>query len=300
MIHYLVTERHTEPMRLFLQSWGASLAARLRIITYEALLAGAERLPERGGSYIFTNLGSISRMSPQARSAICDLHDRLVRTHGADKVLNDPARSLRRYDLLRHLHERGINAFNAYPATEPAVRARLPAFLRYESLSIFDQPVLARDPEQYEAQLRGIKWRCGSLAGFIAIEFCDTVDSTGLYRKYGAFVVGDRIVPRHIFFSRNWHIKFADLAEPTMIEEELAYLHGNPHADALLECARLAGISYGRIDYGLLDRRPQIWEINTNAGLASSPQASAPARRPALLRFVTMFADALEDVDSKT
>jgi len=300
MIYYLVTEQHAYPMRSFLESWGEHLAGRLKIVTYGSLLAGREQLPERGGSYIFTNFGSINRMSPIARSAICELHDRLVEANGADKVLNDPGRSLRRYELLRRLHEHGVNVFNACRATEPVNRVRYPAFIRHESRSIFDRPALAHDPEQYAAQLRGIKWLAGSLDQFIVVEFCDTADSSGLFRKYGAFVVGDRIVPRHIFFSRYWHIRFADLTDSAMIEEELAFLNGNPHADRLLECARLAGISYGRIDYGLLDGRPQIWEINTNAGLATSPQAALPERRMGLLKFVDMFADALAAVDSKS
>jgi hypothetical protein len=93
-------------------------------------------------------------------------------------------------------------------------------------------------------------------------------------------------------------VKLADLAEPAMIEEEVAFLESNPHADALRECARVAGISYGRIDYSLLDGRPQVWEINTNAMLASSISAAIPARRPVHLRFVEKIAEALAAFDA--
>ena len=217
------------------------------------------------------------RMSSQARSTICDLHDRLVAINGAGKVLNDPARSLQRLDLLKHLYQCGKSTFNAYRATEPGLRPRFPVFIRHELRSLFDQPTIARDPAQYVGLLHGIRWLGASLREQIVIEFCDTADATGLYRKYGAFVVGDRIVPRHIFFSRNWHVRVADIVDPATTEEELRYLDGNPHADALLDSCRQAGISYGRIDYGMLDGRPQIWEINTNASVASTPQAVSPS-----------------------
>jgi hypothetical protein len=133
----------------------------------------------------------------------------------------------------------------------------------------------------------------------IAIEFCDTADAGGVFRKYAAFVVGERIVPRHIFFGRNWMVKQPELAEPEMIAEELAFVNGNSHADVLLECARAACMSYGRIDYGLREGRPQIWEINSNADIVSRPGAEIPARRPVHARFVAMFAEALCALDTK-
>ena len=46
--------------------------------------------------------------------------------------------------------------------------------------------------------------------------------------------------------------------------EEIEYLQSNPHAKWLRESLASAKISYGRIDYGLRDSKPQVWEINTN------------------------------------
>jgi hypothetical protein len=114
MIYYFVTERHATSMRQFLERWGGAIVGRLAIVTYDLLLAGRVEIPEQGGTYIFTNLGTLKSMPADAQSAIQALHDRLVENNGAARVLNNPARALLRYDLLRHLHERGINAFNAY------------------------------------------------------------------------------------------------------------------------------------------------------------------------------------------
>jgi hypothetical protein len=88
----------------------------------------------------------------------------------------------------------------------------------------------------------------------------------GLYRKFGAFVVGDAVVARHLFVGEHWMVKHqaAGIAEAHR-DAEAQYLRTNPHARTLRHVARLAGLDYGRIDY---DERPdgglRIWEINTN------------------------------------
>lgn len=299
MIHYLVTEQHSRPMRYFLQAQGSALASRLKVVTYESLLAGDEQLPQRGGSYIFTNLGRVRMMSPQSRAQVHDLHKHLIEVHGPARVHNDPARSLLRYDLLCELHKAGINSFNAHRACDPKARPRLPAFIRHETQTAFGPPALAHDPYEYSAQLLGIRWLRTDFDSFITIEFRDTADASRVYRKYGAFVVGNRIVPRHVFFSRHWHVKATDIENPALVGEELQFLRDSSHAEMLLRCARLAGISYGRIDYAMFNGRPQVWEINTNAALVFASGGDRPERAPVHASFVQMFTEAMTALDGE-
>jgi hypothetical protein len=222
----------------FVQGWGRALAGQVAVRPYEEVLAGGE-LPE-GAVAIFSDL---DRLKQEERAALAPLHARQAR------ALNDPTRSMLRYELLRTLYAGGINRFNAWrPGETPE---RYPVFIRPES-GFLDTglPLLAFGGEPP--------------AGHIAAEFCDTADKEGVYRKYGAYVVGERIVPRHLFFSRNWFVKSTDLLGPAQVEEERAYVSSNPHAAQLLEVCRLARISWGRIDYALLEGRVQVWEINTN------------------------------------
>lgn len=238
MIYYLVTRPHSYTIAAFVQGWGKALAGRVTVGLYDGLLAGGELPP--GGVVIFSDL---DRLAPAERAALAPVHARLPR------ALNDPTRSMLRFDLLRALHARGINRFNAYgPGEAPA---RFPVFLRPDAGFLNKTPVL-------QSTLDGIP------PGHIAVEFCDTADAEGVYRKYGAFVVGERIVPRHLFFSRDWLVKGADLRDPAYLAEELDYVKENPHAAQLLEVCRMAHIGWGRIDYSLLDGRIQVWEINTN------------------------------------
>src|SRR5262245_60937321 len=295
MIYFLGTQRHTNQIHAFLSDWGRELAGRIATITYEHLLSGAQvGLPR--GTYILQSLGSDlgSRNPPSpARQAIVRLRNFLVEHHGPQRVLNDPVTSLRRYDLLKTLRERGYNGFAAYRADRPGSPERYPVFLRLARGSMWNPPQLLRNEEEYRAAVA----RAGDLDGVLAVELCDTADSAGIYRKYACFIVGDRIVPRHLFFSRRWWVKEADLREPAMLEEELAFLDTNPYAQTLLDAARIANISYGRIDYAVLDGRPQVWEINVSPLIATGISSKLSERTPVHRKFVALFGAALDAID---
>jgi hypothetical protein len=101
------------------------------------------------------------------------------------------------------------------------------------------------------------------LRDLLVVEFCPTADSDGRFRKYGAYIVGDRIMPRHMSVNQHWMVKHAG-SEYTreIILEENAYVLENPHEAELREIFALAGVEYGRIDYAVKDGRIQVWEIN--------------------------------------
>jgi len=295
MIYLLVAQRQAFTMEYFLATWGAALAPRIRVVHYERLFAGRSRVMPPG-TYVFSSLGSDmgSRNPPgRKRELAAELHQHLVERFGPGRVLNDPAATLSRYDLLTTLFERGLNGFTAYRAGEPVAPRRYPVFLRRERGSAWETPPLLGTPREYEAALA----QCAERDQLLAVEYCDTADDDGIYRKYSCFVLGDRIVPRHLFFNRGWMVKEAALCEPAQIEEEMAFLDSNPHAAALLEAARIARIGYGRVDYALLDGQPQIWEINVTPQLFGRPEHELAARRPAQLRFVEHFAAALDTID---
>jgi len=294
MIQFLVTREHAYTMQSFLESWGKELAGRIGILAYEDLLAGVE-FTHRDTAFVFGDLDRLA-VWPQARELMGKLHDQLRQRYGPGRALNHPVRSLLRFDLLRALHEQGINRFNVYRPHEGARPRRYPVFLRPESGHELQKSALLRDEAEYRAALDELARQGAAADDILAVEFCDT-SSDGVYRKYGAFVVGERVVPRHIFFSREWIVKMPDLAEPSMIDEERAFMVSDVHAEALLAAARVAQIEYGRIDYGLLEGRPQVWEINTNPMLASVLSDGIPARREAHLRFVAAIARAFRAID---
>jgi len=237
-------------------------------------------------------MGSRNPPSP-VRQLASRLRDQLVSAYGPRRVLNDPQSSLRRFDLLHALYERGINRFEAYRPADGVAPRRYPVFLRPERGTLWTAPSLLASREQYETAVADVAAR----EGMLAIEFCDTADAAGIYRKYACFIVGERIVPRHLFFGRNWMVKEAELSEPRFWEEELQFLESNPHAALLREVSGIANISWGRIDYALRDGQPQIWEINVTPMIAGRISSAIAARRPAHLKFVALLCEALEATD---
>ncbi len=294
MIYYLTNTRNAGLMQGFLATSGRALARRIAIVPYERLI-GQRRLRLPFGTYVFTSLGRTfgSREPPSpARQWAIRLHTHLVEQFGPERVLNDPGRSLRRLGLLEALSEAGINRFRACLASQPDPAMRYPVFLRDEHGTVWEAPPLLASRAEVDACLRP-----GDPPDRLAIEFCDTRDATGVYRKYGCFVVGGRIVPRHLFFSRNWLVKTADIVDPDAIAAELEYLRTNPHADVLARACRLAHIGYGRIDYALLEGSAQIWEINTTPQIVVPPDKDPPERAPVHARFAADFRAALEAID---
>jgi hypothetical protein len=292
VIYYLVLKSQAVGMYAFLAGWGSALASRITIMHYESVLAGGSvRLPE--GAYIFASLGDLGDPGSALRDDAGRLYRELADAFGAARVINDPGPFLKRFDLLETLHARGINRFTAYRAGGPAVPRRFPVFLRLEIGSEWRVPALLNTVEEYRAAVA----RAQDPAHTIGIEFCDTSDGSGIYRKYSCFVVGERVVPRHLFFSRRWFVKEAELDEPGMAEEEQAFLDSNPHAKALLEVCRIAGIGYGRLDYALLDGRVQIWEINHTPLIAGTLTPEVTSRQTAHKRFLAAFSAALDAID---
>lgn len=281
-------------MQAFLATWGSSLAHRIAIVSYERLIAEKNLRPPPG-TYIFSSigqsLGSRDPPSPVRQWAI-GLHSALTKQLGPARVLNDPAHSLRRFALLRALRGADVNRFQAHRAGDHAADIRFPVFLRHEYGTVWEAPALLASREAYEGELRRM-----DNTGLLAIEFCDTGDARGIYRKYGCFVVGERIVPRHLFRSRNWLVKAPDIVDAETVGEELEFLEANPHAETLLRVCRMANISYGRIDYALLDGAPQIWEINITPQIITPPGADLPDRDRANEKFVAAFAAAMAAID---
>ena len=64
-----------------------------------------------------------------------------------------------------------------------------------------------------------------------------------------------------------------------MYEEEYRFVADNPFGPELRKVFDLAGIEYGRADFGLVGGRPQIYEINTNPNMKLTDPAAVNRRR---------------------
>ncbi|HEV8597853.1 MAG TPA: hypothetical protein VGQ69_00675 [Gemmatimonadales bacterium] len=300
MIYFVTPESGADKIREYLDLWGAGLAGRMAIHLYEDLPA-VRTTP--AGTYV---LSSLDGLAPAVRDLAGELRDALLQARAPVRVLNSPRETLLRYDLLAELHRLGLNRFRAVRAKDGADGLRFPVFVREENRHWASLTPLLKTPVELEAGLRSVLARGHRLRDLLVVEFCDTADREGVYRKYAAFVVGDAIIPRSLSQGTNWSLKHnrSNFSE-AMVLEERAYLLENPHEQALRRICKVARVEYGRIDYALLDGGIQTWEINLNPIIGRGrrpssgkiPDALQPLRQEGKEHFYRRFQAAFEAID---
>ena len=271
MIFYLVTREHGYTIRPYVEGWN-----RMCLLAYEDLFAGARC---DAGTYVFTDL---DRLTPSEQRLAASVWRQLADHAPAVRLLNDPTRVPARYDLLCALARSGGNRYRAWLASEDLGAVRFPLFVRVANEHTGSLTPLLRTRPELTRALRWARLQGYRACDLLVVEFCDTSDADGVYRKYSAFVVADEVLPRHLFLSRRWLIKKPDLEGDAFAKERDAYLWGNPHAKRLLSIFRQVGIDYGRVDYSMLGDDPQVWEINTN---------------PTILQLAERLTQAFERID---
>lgn len=255
MIYYVVLARHRRSTDPLLYFWARDLRRRMTVVTYEDF---AERTSLEPGTYIFSDIEGLTR---EQRSECGRLWSEL----GAGPsfhALNHPVQTMGRFDLLTAMHEEGINCFRVYRLAEIERPERFPVFVRREDFHKLLFPLI-----HSQAEFDDVRRQIGDdVENYLLIEYCDTSGEDGQFRKYSSYCVGPHIIPVHIMFSKDWYVKSATSESEHSHRLEWDYLKRNPHEQQLREIFRTARIEYGRIDYGLLGERIQVWEINTNSG----------------------------------
>jgi hypothetical protein len=254
----------------YLDVRGKSIADHFQIIAYE-------NLPQRfrGGTYVFSALEQLS--APMER-LVAHLHAQLSAqlSNGAGvRLLNRPGRSLRRYQLLSELSRLQLNEHRAVRATDDLSGLRYPVFVRGEHTHDGALSPLLHDAREVEAWIGRLVLVGRRLDELLVIEFCDTADANGIYRKYAAFIIGDQILPRSLDRGRDWMLKRqgTDYTHEALAEE-LEFVRNNPHERELREIFAIAGVDYGRIDYAVQDGRIRTWEINLHPTIGRGREGS--------------------------
>ena len=266
MIHYVVTERFSRTIATFLRNTGRDLAGTLRLLTYEELFF------ERAGPighYVFTDFDRLSRyeLDTVARFAT-GLQDKVPDA----RILNHPGKALERMALLVALRRAGINDFTATRLDTGERPPHFPVFIRAEDGHDGPETELV-DEADFDRSLAELRARGIPLRGRIAIGFAAEKGANGRFRKFGAFNIGGTVIPQHLIQSDGWAIKRRVPGDTTptaidtsaeSVDEELEYIRSNPHRDAILRAFNAGSIECGRADYGVVDGKVQIYEINTN------------------------------------
>ncbi|MDB9312397.1 hypothetical protein PN462_04715 [Spirulina sp. CS-785/01] len=258
MIFYLVTRNNVNVINWYLEQWGQPLVSLIRPVYYDQITR-QRKLPS--GTYIFSD---IERLSPQDAEKAAWIWTQLSQIDSGVRLLNHPLWSMCRYELLRTLYNQNINQFNIYRLTEDPKPQRFPVFVRGENDHSGNQTALLETMEDLDHAIAEIVQQGQNRQNKVIIEFCDTRDAQGLFKKYSAFTIGEQIIPVHVRYQNNWVVKAQTLNTEAREAENKDYVTNNPHEQQLREIFKTARIQYGRIDYSLLDDQIQVWEINTN------------------------------------
>ncbi len=297
MIYFLSTRRHDYTVRWYLEDVGKAFASEITPISYLNLHRcwDWKRGQWHSGTYLFTD---IERLPKMMRTLAGRFHQGLERS--GNRVLNDPSSTLDRFGLLTRLNSLGINEFAVHRLTDELSKIRYPAFARCadDHRGKLSEPVA--DADSMRRCLNELKRTKAGRRANIIIEHVDVGDARGIYRKYSAMRVGDAIIPRHLFFADQWHVKAWQRMEPELLAEEQRYIHTNPHEAELRRIFDIADIQFGRIDYGMHNGKIQVWEINTNPVLPVRFGDGGDARRPVNDFFEPRFAVALGSLARET
>ena len=289
MIRFLHTRGHNYTVK---NVKTAPNAPAIRCLNYDALIR-ARAL--RAGTYIFTDIDRLGFWDLEHAS-----HLYLQMKSAGLRVLNNPATVRQRYPLLRALRAAGLNDFNAYRVDEIEAIEHYPVFVR--KIHGHREPLseLLQNRQELQKSIDSAIAAGTPRENLLVIEFAAEPLRPGLFRKLSAFRVGDSIVPHISVHDTVWLVKYGRKFDniEDLYQEELTLLKTNPYADHLKKVFDIAGIEYGRADFGMYRGRIQVYEINTN------PHVAPPCEHPSATRVMSMnlswqtYLGALRAVDS--
>ncbi len=133
----------------------------------------------------------------------------------------------------------------------------------------------------------------------VAIEYVETAGKDGLYRKYRSLVIGNQIIPRHLFVSKHWLVNFTNgIFNAASRQEIWDFIHKDlPNHQALLNAAKTAGQDIMALDYSIDQQgNPIFWEANLHFLMAGDVSPDEVER---FLKFTGLSAAEVKRLDMR-
>jgi hypothetical protein len=290
VIVFVSTPQHAYALEQLLDP---SLGVAARSMGYVEVMT-APALPR--ATYVFTDMDRL----PLRNLRDVALRWRQLRDRGM-RMLNDPARMLSRYGLLRRLADAGINHFNAYRVDEGRLPERWPVFLRCEGDHRGPTSDLIHGPAALSDEIARAVDGGMPLSAMLIIEYAAEEAAPGLFRKYACYRVGDAAFASMCIDGDGWAVKYGREEvpiPPELTDEEYHILRNNPWGPALAPAFEIAGVEFGRADFGLVGGRPQIYEVNTNPHVMFGRPYPQPLRDRSFALLREHFRAALRSIDT--
>ena len=269
-----------------------SKAPDINILPYDKVLYESA-LPR--ATYIFTDL---DRLDIAELTAAARLFQKL-KENGC-RVLNNPARVRTRFALLNNLYKNGINPFQAYLVEECDAPERFPVFIRIaEEHKTGPLTDLIWDQETLDHAMEAALEAGYPRRALMIIEYAAAPVRPGIFRKLSVFRVADQYVPHICVHDTSWIVKAgkSGVAPLDLYDEELEILQKNPFAESMKSVFENAEIAYGRVDFGLVDGRACVYEINTNPTISGPYPHVIPQRVESMKIWWNGLLSALRAID---
>jgi hypothetical protein len=289
MIVFVLTAEHRYTHKTLLEP---DIPVRVGLLSYGELL-DAKAVPR--ATYVFTDMDRLSLWELRlAALAFGRMRDQGLR------VLNDPARAASRWGLLRRLHLAGINDFDAYRVEEGVRPRRWPVFLRAEGAHLGPMTDLLHGWDRLQAEIDRAVAKGAPLTSLLIVEFAAEPALPNFYRKFGSFRVGRSSFAHNCVDDDHWIAKIGKMGitPPDLYIEEQRVVRDDPYGPQVAIAFDIAGIDYGRVDFGFVKGRIQIYEINSNPDIAFGDDHPSPVRQESYRIFKEHYLDALRAIDT--
>jgi len=243
----------------------------------------------------------VERMTPAFEARVAGVVRDWLETDRPPRVLNAPPKTLRRYELLKKLFKLGVNRTDIHRLDDPYTieKVAFPCFIREEAGHHLhaESPRLLQSRDELAGEVARLQAAGAPLIGKLAVEFEDTRDDTGMYCKRAYYKVGEALIPAHLFWNTEWFVKFPPKTlmqeRPDLVERERAFVETSAQEDEVARLFDLAGVEFGRIDYGVrADGGIHVFEINTNPN-HSRPGAIQAVRKDYIQPVQQRIVDAI-------
>ena len=272
MLLFITTHGYTFTVRSLLERTFGAETPTCGVTTYDALFQASRTIQ---AAHIFLDIERLYDWELALAGNVCHA----IRETGLPCV-NDPARVMNRYELLRNLHAAEINPFTAYRAEEHPLPSRFPVFVRYEKDHLTPISDLLPDQAALNAKLSSLREQGTPLRGLIVVEFASEPIQPGVWRKFGTFRVGDAVFVDHAVAEDRWLVKYGKigLATDAMFEEEKDAVISNRFAEQLRPAFEIANVEWGRADHATFVGREIVYEVNTNPLIEPLKPQRSPIR----------------------
>lgn len=290
MITFVLSWSHSYTLKALHKNHGMP---KYNIWSYDRLFR-TRHLP--AGTWIFTDF---DRLSPWDLELAAHVYMQLK--NAGMHVLNNPAAILNRFDLLKTLHKQKINSFNVWRPYEFNAINNWPVFLRTETAHRGVLTDLLHNQDELKQALENALNQAYPRRDLMAVEYRAKALPSGVFRKYGAFRIGDSLFPAPAVHDPNWVAKYGQKGCASLedYQEELVKVSQGLNEPILMQIFDIAGLQYGRIDYGIVDGHIETYEINSNPSFKSNHKPHPVKARQDTIDLINKYlAESFAKVDS--